>query len=65
MSEQRHAPGWRGRPKTTGPLLSDLDRPRWIEFLEAIAPVGCAAVGILSLIIAAYAWAADFLAGHL
>lgn len=63
--ERTHAPGWRGPPRRTGQVESDLDTPPWLALLERIAPAGCVVVCALTLLIAAYAWGLDWLAGHL
>jgi hypothetical protein len=65
LNDQTHAPGWRGPPRRTGPVISDNDTPAWLYWLERIAPTGCFVICALAVTIAAYAWTVDWLAGHL
>jgi hypothetical protein len=65
MTEPTHAPGWRGRPRRIGPLESELNVPAWLVLLERVAPIGCFTIAAFSLALAAYAFGADYLAGHI
>jgi hypothetical protein len=49
----------------TRPIVGLHQTPRWILLLEQLAPIGCAAIAIVCLLLGAYAYATDYGAGHL
>lgn len=64
MTEPTHAPGWRGRPNRIGPILAMGERER-PSALDRLFCWICYSLAASTLAVAAYAWGADFFAGHL
>jgi hypothetical protein len=64
MIEPSHAPGWRGRPRRLGPIVGINEREPG-ERLARSLRIACYTLAVGTILIAAYAWAADALAGHI
>lgn len=62
MHDPTHAPGWRGRPRRFGPLVGMGEEPHQ---LERILYGTSAVLALVPIVVAAYVWGADLLAGHL
>jgi hypothetical protein len=54
------------RPIDTRPIVGMYGpTPKWLRRLESVAPWGCYTIAALTIALAAYAFGADWLAGHL
>lgn len=53
------------RPIDSRPIVSEYDVSPWQLRLEAIAPAGCYVLAAVTIGVAAFAWGADLIAGHL
>jgi hypothetical protein len=64
MMEPTHAPGWRGRPQRSGPIVGMYQRQPG-ERLGRALRIACYTLAAATILLAAYAWAADAWAGHI